>query len=55
MDELFLSTSLDVIASFYLKHNALPKKWLEMQGFLQKVFLLFFFLLLHVVTAKVLK
>ena len=55
LDELFLSTSLDAIASFYLEHNAFPKEWLEMQGFLQKVFLVFFFSLLHVVTAKVLK
>ena len=43
LDELFLSTSLDAIASFYLEHNAFPKEWLEMQGFLQKVFLVYFF------------
>ena len=43
LDELFLSTSLDATASFYLEHNAFPKEWLEMQGFLQKVFLVFFF------------
>ena len=43
LDELFLSTSLDAIASSYLEHNAFPKGWLEMQGFLQKVFLIFFF------------
>ena len=55
LDELFLSTSLDATASFYLEHNAFPKEWLEMQGFLQKVFIVFFFSLLHVVTAKVLK
>ena len=30
LDELFLSTSLDAIASFYLEHNAFPKEWLEM-------------------------
>ena len=43
LDELFLSTSLDAIASFYLEHNAFQKEWLKMQGFLQKVFLVFFF------------
>ena len=55
LDELFLSTSLDAIASSYLEHNAFPKEWLEMQGFLQKVFLISFFSLLRVVIAKVLK
>ena len=30
LDELFLSTSLDAIASSYLEHNAFPKEWLEM-------------------------
>ena len=55
LDELFLSTSLDAIASFHLEHNAFPKEWLEMQGFLQKVFLISFLSLLHVVIAKVLK
>ena len=34
LDELFLSTSLDAIASSYLEHIAFPKEWLEMQGFL---------------------
>ena len=55
LDELFLSTSLDAVASSYLEHNAFPKEWLEMQGFLQKVFLISFFSLLHVLIAKVLK
>ena len=55
LDELFLSTSLDAIASFYLEHNAFPKEWLKMQGFVQKVFLVFFFSFLHVVTVIVLK
>ena len=55
LDELFLSTSLGATASFYLEHNAFPKEWLEMQGFLQKVFFVSFFSLLHVVTTKVLK
>jgi hypothetical protein len=43
LDELFLPTSLDATASFYLEHNAFPKEWLELQGFLQKVFLVPFF------------
>ena len=52
LDELFLSTSLDAIASSYLEHNAFPKEWLEMQGFLQKVFLISFF---HCFTLLLLK
>ena len=52
LDELFLPTSLDAIASFYLEHNAFPKEWLEMQGFLPKVFLVFFF---HCFTLLLLK
>ena len=55
LDELFLSTSLDAIASSYLEHTAFPKEWLEMQGFFQKVFLISFFSLLHVEIPKVLK
>ena len=42
LDELFLPISLDATASFYLEHNAFPKEWLDLQGFLQKVFLVSF-------------
>ena len=55
LDELFLSTSLEATVTYLEEHNAFPKEWLDLQGFLQKVFLVSFFSLLHVVIAKVLK
>jgi hypothetical protein len=55
LDELFLSTSLEATESYYVEHNAFPKEWLEMQAFLEKVFPVSCFPLLHDVTAKVLK
>jgi hypothetical protein len=55
LDELFLSTSLEATESYYVEHNAFPKEWLEMQAFLEKVFPVSCFPLLHDITAKVLK
>ena len=50
LDELFLSTSLKAIESYYVKHNSFPMEWLGMQAFLKKVFPVSYFLLLHDVT-----
>ena len=55
LDELFLSTSLEATKSYYVEHNAFLKEWLEMQAFLEKVFPVSCFPLLHDVTAKVFK
>ena len=55
LNELFLYTSLDASASCYVEHKAFPKEWLEMQAFLEKVFLVSCIPLLHDVIAKILK
>ena len=55
LDELFLSTSLDAIVSYFVEHDAFPKEWLEVQAFLKKVIPLSCFSLLHGVLAIVLK
>jgi hypothetical protein len=55
LDELFLSTSMEATESYYVEHNAFPKEWLEMQAFLEKVFPVSCFPLLHDVTTKILK
>ena len=39
LDELLLPTSLDAIMSYFEEHDAFPKEWLDLQVFLEKVFL----------------
>ena len=55
LDELFLSTSLDAVVSYFVEHDAFPKERLEMQAFLEKVIPVSCFSLLHGVLAIVLK